>query len=129
MTDTSDITKIREWEDVDGHELYDPADPDSGYRWPGPDQCIESRISGALRQQILRNLGRAPDDTCDIRLVERTIEGGYSEFTVEHDYEIEVWVQEGRQAQRVWSNDSIFNRSTMAAFLDWAAPPDEAVQP
>jgi hypothetical protein len=107
----SDITKIREW--VDSEE----AEPEGGWDWPTPPVNVESLISGDLRARILAKLGRA-DDGCEVKLAETEIEGGYSEFTVDYDYEIAVWIG----AERVWRYDLAFSaEDSMAAFLRWVA--------
>lgn len=107
----SDIIKIREWIDSDEPE---PAD---GWDWPHPPVYIESRIVGNLRRDILAKFDRNEDDACEVRIIEGEIEGGYSEYTSEMDYSIEVWLDEGRQSQKVREFDSYSN--PMPAFLAW----------
>ena len=114
----SDIIKVREWVDSDEPE---PAD---GWEWPHPPVCIESRVEGQLRAHILAKLGRPTDDTATVRIVESEIEGGYSEFTVEVDYDIEVWIDDGGQSQRVFDTMTWSRDSSLAAFLAWATPTD-----
>ena len=107
----SGITKIREWVDSDEPE------PEGGWDFPAPPVNVESLISGDLRARILAKLERA-DDGCEVKLVETEIEGGYSEFTREYDYEIAVWIGE----QRVWHHDASWTaEDSMAAFLNWVA--------
>lgn len=110
----SDIVKIREWVDSDEPE------PKDGWEWPAPPSCVESRVEGALRAAILVRLGRPSDDPCEIRIVESEIESGWSEFTVETDYSIEVWVHSDRQEQRVFEGNTYSNDRMMAAFFEWA---------
>ena len=112
----SDIIKIREWLDTEETE------PEDGWEWPHPPICVESRIEGDLRAAILAKIGRPADDTAEVRIVESEIEGGWSEFTVEVDHDIEVWLHEGRQAQKVFDATDWTADASMAAFLKWAAP-------
>jgi len=119
----SDIIKLREYVDSDDPE------PKDGWEWPHPPICIESRIEGDLRARILANLGRPADDVCEVRIIESEIEGGWSEFTVEVDYDIEVWIHEGRQAQRVWETAGWDKDWTMAEFLRWTEPRDTTSAP
>jgi hypothetical protein len=104
------LTLIREWTDGE----------DNG-EWPAPPAYSEYRVGGQMRLDVLSRIGRAADDSCDIRMVEGVIEGGWSEFTVEHDYELEVWVYEGRRGQRVFKEDAYSHDGAMAAFLKWIA--------
>lgn len=125
------LTKIREWEDSEGHALADPDHPEWGWAWPAPPQYVEYRVEGQMRLDVLTRLGRAADDPCDVRLIQGVIEGGWSEYTVEHDYPIEVWVHENRQSQKVWSSDYEWDKdAALAAFVKWVAPePSESPTP
>lgn len=109
----SDITKIREWIDTDEQE------PEHGWEWPHPPICVESRVTGDLRDRILRKIGRDTDDAVEVRIIELEIEGGYSEYTVEHDFDIEVWLHEGRQSQKVWDSTAWSYDRAMADFIKW----------
>ena len=111
----SDITAIRTWVESDEPE------PEGGYDWPHPPIYVESAISGELRDRILAKLGRSGDDI-QLRLVESEIEGGWSEFTVKTDYEIEVWLDRpGSEPERVWHRDMDGNaEAAMSAFLKWS---------
>lgn len=113
----SDITKVRSFEEVDP-EIH-TRDENGDWRWPGPPECVESMITGDLRTRILSRLGRAADDACYLRLIERDTTGGWSEFTVEMDYDIEVWLDEGRQSQRLFETTTYAPDKRMKAFLDW----------
>jgi hypothetical protein len=106
----SDITMIRTW--------TGPDERSEGSDWPAPPIYVESAITGELRSRILAKLGR--DGT--LRLIEAEVEGGYSEFTIETDYPIEVWLdREGAEPERVWSREYDWTKeSAMAAFLKWA---------
>lgn len=106
------LTKIREW--VDGEDTGE---------WPAPPEYTEYRVGGQMRLDVLARLGRAADDPCDVRMIQGVIEGGYSEFTVEHDYPIEVWVHEGKQAQKVFDYETYWQDDSLAAFLRWIADP------
>lgn len=114
----SDMVKIREWVDSDDPE------PEDGWEWPHPPYCVESRVQGDLRSRVLTKLGRPVDDPCEIRLIERDCEGGWSEFTAESWFDLEVWVHEGRQAQRVWETTDQWNQENgLAALLKWTDVP------
>ena len=110
----SDIVKIREWVDSDEPE---PAD---GWEWPHPPICVRSRIQGDLRARILAKLGHPADSKAVVEIEESESEGGYSEYTIEEYHTIEVWVIEGRQSQKVFSEDDYRGGSPMAAFLKWS---------
>ena len=102
-----DITKVREWVDSDEPE------PEGGYDWPRPPICIESVVTGELR---LRILARADKAAGSVRLIESEVEAGWSEFTPETYYPIEVKVD----GETVWERDVDFSAETaMAAFLKW----------
>lgn len=123
MSEQDCLTKIREWEESEGHELEDPERPDWGWAWPAPPQYAEYRVEGQMRLDVLARIDRPATDPCDVRLIQGVIEGGYSEYTVEHDYPIEVWVHEDRQAQKVWSSDYEWTEeAALAAFLKWVTP-------
>lgn len=102
------LTKIREW--VDGEETDN---------WPPPPEYVEHRVEGQMRLDALARLGRSADDPCDVRLIEGRIEGGYSEWTAEIDYDIEVWIHEGRQSQRVYDSSDYDQDRALAGFLTW----------
>lgn len=111
---SADIVKIREWEDAD-----EPM-PEEGWDWPHPPYCIESRVEGDLRRRVLANVGRTADEPCEVRLIERECEGGWSEYTSETWFEMELWLDEGRQSQRIWSTDYEWSQeSGLAALLKW----------
>ena len=108
-----DITKVREWIDSDEPE------PEGGYDWPHPPICIESAVTGELRGRILDKLGRLGEGL-RVRIIELEVEGGWSEFTIETDYYIEVWIDsDGREPEKVWERDTWSASDTMAAFLKW----------
>jgi hypothetical protein len=111
----SDITLMRQWVESDQPE------PEDGWDWPSPPIHAESSVTGELRTQILVKLGRADRDQA-VRLIESEIEGGWSEWTAEIDYEIEVWIHEpGKDPERVWNRDTDWNaKDAMSAFLKWA---------
>lgn len=103
----SDIIKMRQWSD----------EPEDDY-WPPPPNYVESVVSGQLRTRILELAGLA-DVGQLVTLIEIEIEGGYSEYTIEMDYGIDVLVD----GQKVWSDDTHFSdEQAMAAFLQWVAP-------
>lgn len=112
----SDITKIREWLDTDEPE------PGHGWDWPAPPICIESAVSGDLRASILAKLGRSASDPAEVRIIEMEVEGGWSEFTVETDYQIEVWLHAPGQSQRLIEFDCQWSREdALARFLRWVS--------
>jgi len=102
------LVKIREWTDGE----------DDG-EWPAPPEYVEYRVEGQMRSDVLVRLGRPADDPCEVRLIHGVIEGGYSEYTVEHDYPIEVWIHEGRQSQKVFDAWGWSKESGVAALLRW----------
>lgn len=113
------LVKIREWVEDDGYEKND----DGYFDWPAPPEYTEYRVEGKMRADVLAKIGRAPDDPCTVRLIEGVIEGGYSEYTVEHDYPIEVWVDDDEgQSQRVFEHTACWSDDALAAFLKWVTP-------
>lgn len=130
-----DLVKLREWEEPDPEvhrrESWDP----ESWAWPAPPTKVESRIEGRLRAEVLVRLGRPTDDPAELRLVEISAEGGFSEFTVETDFELELWIHEGQQAQLVWSADWIHaasSESVLSAFIRWVTgegPPRPSATP
>lgn len=109
------LTKIREWTEFDG------SDPDE---WPAPPQYTEYRAEGQMRSDILARLDRPADDPSTIRVVTGVIEGGYSEYTVEHDYPIEVWIDGDGQSQRVFDHESSSEGQCLPALMRWISTPD-----
>lgn len=107
------LVKIREWIDTEGRE----PDKDGYYDWPSPPEYTEYRVVGQMRADVLARLGRTVDDPCEVRLIEGVIEGGWSEYTVEFDYPLEVWVDDAGQSQRVFDHDG-YNKG-LPAFLCW----------
>jgi hypothetical protein len=99
----SDISKVREiWaKDGDWEE------------WPYPTVTIESVISGELRSRVLRVL-ELEDTGQEVVLVENKVSGGYSEYTQENDFGIEVKVAGVRQWHEDWASSQ---ESAMAGFL------------
>lgn len=115
----TDFIVLRRWEDLEGHEK----DKWGDWVWPPPPEFVESRIEGRLREDILNRLARPIDDACEVRIIESEIEGGYSEYTVEVEYGIEVWIHEGRQSQKVWENDYAYSsENSLASLLKWIEP-------
>lgn len=109
----SDITKVREWRDTDETE------PEGGWEWPAPPVCIESVVTGELRQRILARAGQAHGR---VRIVESEVDGGYSEYTVETYYgRLAVWLdQVGEEPMMIWGVDAEWAaENAMAAFLKW----------
>lgn len=105
----SDIRKVREVREKDDGDWED---------WPYPILTIESVVSGGLRAIILARLN-APD-TAEVRLIETCVSGGYSEFTQEDDYGIEV-LADGASA---WKHEyGTSAESSMARFLAEFGPP------
>lgn len=124
--DNPNLVQLREWQETEGHALENPDHPDWGWAWPAPPEFREYRVEGQMRSDVLVRVDRPSDDPCEVRLVQGWIEGGYSEFTVEHEYPIEVWIHEGRQSQKVWSHDwEMSETGALAAFLAWIAPTKE----
>lgn len=111
------MTKIREWVDADGPE------PEGGWEWPSPPAYTEWRVEGQMRADVLARIGRSADDPCVVRLVEGVTEGGYSEYTVEHDYPIEVWVDDDGQSQRVYETETWDSDTSLSDFTNWLSLP------
>lgn len=103
-----DLIRMREWTDGE----------DTG-EWPAPPEYTEYRVEGQMRLDVLKRVGRDAGDPAVVRLIEGVIEGGYSEYTVEHDYPIEVWVDDDGQSQRVFDYEAYWSSDSMAAFLRW----------
>lgn len=82
-------------------------------------------MTGALRATILAKLGHPHDSDAKVRIIEGEIEGGWSEFTSEIDYDIEVWVDDPGQSQRVFGCTDYSRSAPMAAFLQWAGPAEQ----
>jgi len=100
----SDIQKVREIREKDSGDWED---------WPYPTETIESRVTGELRESILRHLNRA-DDGAEVLLIESKVSSGYSEYTQEDECEIEVKIA-GKVA---WGDDNWgSSEGAMAAFL------------
>lgn len=116
------LTKLRDWTDDEGRE----PDENGTYEWPAPPEYTEYRVEGQMRSDVLTRIGRPSDDTCEVRLIEGSIEGGYSEWTVEFDYPIEVWIHEDRQSQKVYDDTTYWQDDAFAGFLRWLlASPEE----
>jgi hypothetical protein len=105
----SDITKVREWTDTDGHE----ADEYGNYDWPYPTEVVESRVTGDLRDKIL---ARTDCDEGEVLIIERVVSGGYSESTQENDYEFDVTID----GVTVWTSSQWSDEKNLAAFITWA---------
>jgi hypothetical protein len=95
-------------------QIVGPGDPD---KWPYPTITIESEISGELRDRIIARTGL----TGRVTLLESEISGGYSEYTQETDYEIEVLID----GHHVWNDDYQWStESAFGAFMTWVAGDD-----
>lgn len=81
-------------------------DPDE---WPYPTITVESEIMGDLREKIFAKTGLRGRVT----LIESEVSGGYSEYTQETDYGIEVFID----GVHVWSDDY----NGQSAFLRWVS--------
>ena len=99
-----DITKIREErskEDGDWDE------------WPYPTVDITSRITGELKDKILKLTG---DSEGEVTLVETEVSGGYSEYTQEDEHSIRVLIGK----RQVWCAPyEMSGDRAMARFLAW----------
>lgn len=100
----NDIRKIRQTETKDDGDWEE---------WPYPTVEIESVISGDLRSRILTKLERA-DDGCEIRLIETSVSGGYSEYTQEDECSIEVKID----TETVWKAETFSTESATARFME-----------
>lgn len=100
-----DISKISEVRSVEDGEPWD--------EWPYPTITITSLISGELRSRVLMKIGA---DDGRITIVETEVSGGYSEYTQETDYGIELFHNDNS----VWKAEYTSGGDTaMAAFLRW----------
>lgn len=102
----SDLRKVRET------RTKDDGDWDE---WPYPTLTIESVISGDLRTRALSKLGR-PDHDGEVLLIESHVSAGWSEYTQEDDYSIEVSIN----GESAWKDEYNYStESAMAQFLKW----------
>ena len=115
-TESENLVEIASW--IEPDDGQDP-DDDGYYDWPAPPAYTKYAVTGNMRADVLRKLGRLPDDPCEITLVEGTIEGGYSEYTVEHDYTIEVVVD----GELVFEAETYWHGSALPKFLEWVTTP------
>lgn len=115
MNEHPNLIEIRTYYDTDEVE------PEDGWDWPAPPEVTEYRVESQMRADVLAKVGRPADDPAGVRLIHTCTEGGYSEYTVEHDYWIEVWVDDEGQSQRVFERD-VWDGNTLPAFLAWIAP-------
>jgi hypothetical protein len=104
----SDINKVREWTDLDGHEVNEYGE----YDWPYPTEVVESRVTGELREKVLSRTDRFDGE---VLIIERVISGGHSEYTQENDYEFDVTID----GVKVWGTDHWSDEKNLAAFLAW----------
>ena len=84
--------------------------------WPYPTIETTSRITGKLKNKILKRIGREPSDTTEIIIVESNISSGWSEFTQDNDYAIEVFV--GTECIRICDYETSVE-SAMGQFFAW----------
>ena len=103
----SDITKIKVTRFKEDGEWDE---------WPYPTIEITSRITGELRDKILKRIGREPSDTTEITIVESNISSGWSEFTQDNDYGIELFV--GAEWIRICDYETSVE-SAMSQFFTW----------
>ena len=103
----SDITKIEETRYKDDGDWEE---------WPYPTIEITSRVTGELKDKILKLTDREPSDTTQITIVETNISAGWSEWTQDDDYGLAVYV--GTVKVREWTYQSS-ERDAMAKFLAW----------
>lgn len=93
-----------------------------GADWPEGTHEIVTRVDGTLADQV-----RARSDRDGIVLiVENGAEGGFSEFTVEWDWDFKVTVDDAT----VWTEDGVYGatdftrdrdrRSALTRFIAWA---------
>jgi hypothetical protein len=75
-----DMTVVKSWDDGDG--------TDKDNEWPYPTQYVKRVLTGVLADDIRRALGE-PDDTI-VYITEVEVSEGYSEYTTETDYQMEI---------------------------------------
>ena len=103
----SDITRIKEI------RYKDDGDWDE---WPYPTIETTSRITGELRDKILKRTGRKANDTSEITIVESNVSSGWSEFTQDNDYSIDVFI--GTEGITITNYDTS-EESAMSRFFEW----------
>ena len=103
----NDITKIKETRYKDDGDWEE---------WPYPTFEITSRVTGELRDKILKLTNREINDTSEVTIVESDISSGWSEWTQEDDYGLAVYV--GTVKVREWTYQ-FSERDAMAKFLTW----------
>lgn len=81
MTDATQSKVVRSWSDP-----YE--DGQDEHSWPPPDSYVDYLITGQLADLIRARTG----EQGEVHFIECTIEGGYSEWTVEYDYEVTIKV-------------------------------------
>ena len=96
------FTLLDEWEDEDENDG----------EWPYPTQYKKSRVEGELAEQVRAKLGVADD--AEVIITEEIISGGWSEYTQENEYNLEV---EAGGASRYL--DSGFRWNCLDQLLKW----------
>lgn len=103
----SDITRIMVTQSKDDGDWDE---------WPYPTIETTSRVTGELKAKILKLTGRKDDDTSEVTIVEIHVSSGWSEFTQDDDYALEVFV--GGERVKEWSYETS-EASAMGSFLSW----------
>ena len=104
LDDMETFTLIASWED--------PPEPGrSADEWPYPTSHNLSEIRGELAERIRRAFGA--EDGEQVTIQENIVSGGYSEYTIENDYEYTV-----RCGEHVWSSNSYSGIWRLLAWLD-----------
>ena len=84
--------------------------------WPYPTVTIESEVTGELRSKVIAAAGGEPVPGRVI-ITETEVSGGYSEFTQETEYGIEVRID----GASVWKDEyNMDSETAMSAFMRWA---------
>jgi hypothetical protein len=94
----------------------DDGDPDE---WPYPDTVSLWEVVGGLRDAVLKRmrlLGHTEyTGNESVTLEERTISGGYSEYTQEDEYHFVIYVDD----VRVFSWEDYWNVNPINALIKW----------
>ncbi len=95
---------LNEWEDTEGHELESKDHPEWGYRWPYPTQYKVSLIWGPLAIRINKFFD-IPYTDHKLYLFETITSGGWSDFTAEEEFDMEVWIIRKGSAKTLWDSE------------------------
>lgn len=93
-------------------EFITVRDERTGDEWPTGRHSVVTQVTGELADKIRQ---RAERDG-RVKIVERGEEGGYSEWTVEWEYDFRVYVGD----EEVWSSEAGFSASDFDGPSPWS---------